>query len=125
MTNREAGLSTIQYVAATGLSLLVFVTLANVVVDLYARGAVRAAVDEAARAAAPIDVSIDACERRARDVLDHLLGGQMRTGVQVECSDAGDSVRARADVVLPSWLPAAVPDWTFSITGSAVKEREP
>ena len=125
MTHREAGLSTIQYVAATGLSLVVFVALANVVVDLYARGAVRAAVDEAARAGAPIDTSIDACEQRARDVLDHLLGGQMRAGVQVECSDGVDTVRAHADVVLPSWFPAVIPDWTFSITGSAVKEREP
>jgi hypothetical protein len=103
----------------------VFVALANLVVDLYARGAVRAAVDEAARAAAPVDVSLDACERRARDVLDGLLGAQMRSGVQVECSDAPGSVRARAEVVLPSWLPAVVPDWSFSITGTAVKEREP
>jgi hypothetical protein len=61
----------------------------------------------------------------ARDVLDHLLGGQMRAGVQVECSDGVDTVRAHADVVLPSWFPAVIPDWTFSITGSAVKEREP
>jgi hypothetical protein len=125
VTHREAGLSTIQYVAATGLSLVIFVILANVVVDLYARGAVRAAVDEAARAGAPIDTSIDACERRASDVLDHLLGGQMRAGVQVECTDGVDTVRAHAHVVLPSWFPAVIPDWTFSITGSAVKEREP
>jgi hypothetical protein len=125
VTHREAGLSTIQYVAATGLSLLVFVALANFVVDLYARGAVRAAVDEAARAGAPIDTALDACERRARDVLDHLLGGQLRSGVQVECSDGSDTVRAHAEVVLPSWFPAVVPDWNFSITGSAVKEHEP
>jgi hypothetical protein len=123
--HREAGLSTIQYVAATGLSLLVFVALANIVVDLYARGAVRAAVDEAARAGAPIDTSIGACEQRAHDVLDHLLGGRLGTGVHVECSEGADMVRARADVVLPSWFPAVIPDWAFTITGSAVREREP
>ena len=46
------GMTTIQYVVATALSLLVFVGLANFVVDLYARGAVRSAVDEGARAGA-------------------------------------------------------------------------
>ena len=66
---------TIQYVAATALSLLVFVALANFVVDLYARGVVRSAVDEAARAGATIDSSAADCERRARDVLGGLLGG--------------------------------------------------
>ena len=72
-----------------------------------------------------LDASIDTCEQRAHDVLDHLLGGRLGTGVQVDCSDAADMVRARADVVLPSWFPAVIPDWTFTITGSAVKEREP
>ena len=44
-------MTTIQYVAAIGLSLVVFVTMANFVVDLYARGVVRSAMDEGARAA--------------------------------------------------------------------------
>jgi hypothetical protein len=125
VTHHEAGFSTVQYVAATGLSLLAFVALANLVVDLYARGAVRAAVDEAARAAAPVDVALDVCDRRAREVLAHLLGGRMSSGVRVECSESAGSVRARAEVVLPSWLPAVVPEWSFSLVGSAVKEREP
>ena len=60
---------TVQYVAATAMSLLVFVALANAVVDLYARGVVRAAVDEGARAGATLDVTPTECEQRARDVL--------------------------------------------------------
>lgn len=118
-------MSTIQYVAATGLSLLVFVVLANAVVDFYARGVVRAAVDEAVRAAAPVDASLDACRRRAADVLDDLLGGRMRSAVRIDCFDGPGRVHARADVVFPSWLPAGVPNWSFSITGTAVKERDP
>ena len=51
-------MTTVQFVAATALSLLVFVMMANLVVDLYARGAIRAAVDEGARAGAPVDSSM-------------------------------------------------------------------
>jgi len=44
-------MTTIQYVAGTALALLAFVMMANFVVFLYARGVVRSAVDEGARAA--------------------------------------------------------------------------
>jgi hypothetical protein len=118
-------MTTVQFVAATALSLLVFVMLANLVVDLYARGAIRAAVDEGARAGSPVDSSIAECERRAKDALDGLLGGAMRAGVQVDCVDDADTVRAQATVVLRGWLPGVVPDWSFSLAGSSVKEREP
>ena len=53
--------------------------MANVVVDLYARGVVRSAVDEGARAGATVDTSPADCERRARDVLANLLVGRGRT----------------------------------------------
>jgi hypothetical protein len=118
-------MTTAQFVMATALSLFVFVMLANFVVDLYARGAIRAAVDEGARAGAPVDASIGECERRANDALDDLLGGAMRAGVHVDCAESFGTVRARADAVLASWLPGFVPDWWFSLTGTAVKERDP
>jgi hypothetical protein len=118
-------MTTVQFVAATALSLVVFVMLANFIVDVYARGAIRAAVDEAARAGAPVDASLADCERRANDALDHLLGGGMRSGVRVDCADGAGTVRARAHAVLRGWLPGVVPDWTFALTGTAVKERDP
>ena len=99
--------------------------LANFVVDLYARGAIRAAVDEGARAGAPIDSSVAECERRAQDALDDLLGGAMRSGVRVDCVESPGTIRAQATVVLHGWLPGVVPDWSFSLTGTAVKERDP
>jgi hypothetical protein len=122
VTGCEDGMSTVQYVVATACSLLVFVLLVNLVVDLYARGAVRAAVDEAARAGAPIDASSGNCAARARDVLEHLVGRRLRSGIDVECAEAAGAVTARADVRLPSWL--GLPDWAFTLTGSAVKERD-
>jgi hypothetical protein len=104
---------------ATALSLLVFVALANVVVDLYARGVARAAVDEAARAGAAFDASPSDCERRADDVL---AGAVARGSVDVECDEVDGSMRARATVVLASWLPG-LPAWRFTIDGRVLKEQ--
>lgn len=114
-----------QFVAATGLSLLVFVALANVVVDLYARGVIRTAIDEGARAGAPIDAGVDDCEQRAHDVLDNLLGGNLERRVRIDCTDQHGRMTVGADVVLDSWLPGIVPSWSFAIRGSATKERDP
>jgi hypothetical protein len=117
-------MTTIQYVFATAIVLVVFVVVANVIVDLYARGAVRAAVDEAARAGARVDAGTPECASRAHDVLDGLVGARLRGGVAIRCEQAGDVVIARADVRLPAWL-ALVPDWSFTVVGTAVKEATP
>jgi hypothetical protein len=112
-------------VAATALTLLAFVALANLVVDLYARGVVRAAVDEGARAGAPIDATAAECEQRAHDVVRTLLGGELGRDVQVECRDEQDRMTAGAVVVFHGWIPGVVPDWSFRLVGSATKERAP
>ena len=49
----------------------------------------------------------------------------MRSGVRVDCVDVLGTIRAQATVVLHGWLPGVVPDWSFSLTGTAVKERDP
>ena len=107
---------------ATALSLLVFVAMANFIVDLYARGVVRAAVDEGARAGAALDASPEDCERRARDVLANLLSGSAGRSVRVTCREVGGSMHAEAQVTLAAWIPG-VPSWSFSLSGSVVKER--
>ena len=104
---------------------MVFVGLANLVVDLYARGVVRAAADEGARAGAVVDAGPGDCEQRARDVVRTLLGGPMGHDVQLDCRESGDRMSAVATVVLPSWIPGIVPSWTFGITASATKEVSP
>jgi len=115
----------VQFVAATSLTLIVFVALANVVVDLYARGVVRSAIDEGARAGAPIDASESDCEQRASDVLDNLLGGSLDRTIRITCRTHNGQMTAAATVVLRSWLPGVVPSWSFALTGSATKERDP
>ena len=120
----ERGFTTIQFVVATALSLLLFVMMANLIVFLYARGAVRAAVDEAARVGARADAAPTDCERRAASTLDGLVGGRLRSQVQVRCEAGTDVVRVRADVRLSAWIPG-VPDWDFTLVGRATKERVP
>jgi hypothetical protein len=120
-------MTTAQYIAATGFSLVAFVMMANFVVFLYARGVVRAAVDEGARAGGRFGASAAECEARVTDVVDDLLGGGLGTGVRVGCHEDGqdDVMRARADVVLRGWLPGVMPDWSFTLEAQSVKERAP
>jgi len=120
-------MTTAQYVAATAFSLLAFVMLANFIVFLYARGVVRAAVDEGARAGGRFGASEGECESRADDVLGDLLGGGLGSGVDLSCrEDGGDEVmRAHAEVVLRGWIPGLTPDWSFTLDAQSVKERTP
>jgi hypothetical protein len=119
-------MTTAQYVAASGLSLVVFVTMANFVVFLYARGVVRAAVDEGARAGGRFDASERECEARANDVLNDLLGGRLGDDVTVACDGGdGDVMRARAHAILGGWVLGLVPDWSFTVEARSSKERAP
>ena len=51
-------------------------------------------------------------------------GARCDRGVTVRCDRSAHVVTAHADVRLPSWL-ALVPDWSFAIVGTAVKEEVP
>jgi hypothetical protein len=95
--------------------------LANAVVDLYVRGVARAAVDEAARAGATLDATVDDCRARARSVLEGVVAPG---SVQVTCREVHGTVRARAHVVLTGWLPG-IPTWTTVLEGEVTKERVP
>jgi hypothetical protein len=117
-------MTTVQYVTAVAMALVVFVGMANAVVDLYARGAVRAAVDEGARAGAPYDASTTACTARAEAVVATLVGGDLGRGIRIDCHERRGEVEARARVDLVSWLPG-LPDWSFALTARAFKEEEP
>ena len=118
-------MTTTQYVAATAFSLLAFVMLSNFIVFLYARGVVRAAVDEGARAGGRFSAGASECESRADDVLGDLLGGPLGSGVQVDCREdpAEEVVKARAEVVLHGWIPGLTPDWSFTLEAQSVKEQ--
>jgi hypothetical protein len=57
--------------------LVLLVLIANLLVDLYARGAVRDALDDGVRAAAPAGATVAACEARVREVVSGLIRGPL------------------------------------------------
>jgi hypothetical protein len=118
---RADGFTTIQYVIAVAWSLLLLVLVANFVVDLYARGAVRDALDDGVRAGAPAAVPADACEARAHEVLTGLVRGPL-IDARVHCAVSGALVTADANVALHSWLPMLVPDWHLTLHATALRE---
>jgi len=115
---RDHGFTTIQYVVAVGFSLLLLVLFANVMVDLYARGAVRDALDEGVRAAAPAGDPVAVCRARANGVVGSLVRGPL-LDANVRCEHSGAFVFATADVSLRSWLPMLVPDWRMRLRAEA------
>jgi hypothetical protein len=118
---------TVQFTVATAFSLVLLVAVANVLVDLYARGALHDALDEGVRAgvvaAARDGDPVAACEQRANEVMGELLRGPVGNDVRVSCEQRGDGwVRARANARFPSWLPG-VPDWRVELNAAAREQR--
>jgi hypothetical protein len=119
----ERGFTTMQYVVATAFSLLLFVLVANLLVDMYERGAVRDALDEAARAGVPISATAEDCLSRAREVVASVAGGSSIRIDRLDCVREGDRIVSSAHVSLRSWFPMLLPDWQLSLTASARREQ--
>lgn len=124
----EGGYLTLQYLVVIGLSLVLFTALANLMVFQYARGVVRASLDEGARDGARTIASaaaaVTTCETRARAARDGLVSGRLADGIQLSCRVEPDVVVAYATVRLPGWIPL-VPDWHFEESATAMREVEP
>lgn len=115
-------MTTVQYVFGAALSLFVFVMMANFIVFLYARGVVRAAIDEGARTGGRSGASAAECETRAASAVGDLLGGALGDDVSVRCHREADAMLANASVTLHGWLPGIVPDWTFVLEARSETE---
>lgn len=118
----ERGFTTIQYLVATGFSLLLFVLVANLLVDLYERGAMRDALDEGVRASVPVATDAGDCLARTREVVQSIAGGTSPRVVDLTCERDGDRVVATARVALRSWFPMLLPDWRLTLHASAHRE---
>ncbi len=121
--DHEGGFLTVQYALAVGLSFIMLVLVANLLVDLYARAAVRDALEEGTRAVVPVDAAPGACADRARDVVHNLLRGPIGRDIHIRCESDDGVVTATAVVRLPSWLPGLTPDWRFAARAIAIRER--
>ncbi len=122
---REGGATTPQYLLGVGLSLLMLVLLANVIVAQYARGAVRLAADEGARAGARWQASeperLAACTSAGEAVLDDLLAGTIGDTARIQCVTAGRGIDAEAKAAVAGWLPG-VP--AFDVRARAAERVE-
>lgn len=115
----DRGVTSVQFLLASGLALILFLALANLVVVQYGRGAVRSALEQGARAGTTAGPS--ACEETASRVIEDLLGGSMSDGLVLSCSRSSSSVVATASVTFESWTPLT-PDFGFSLASRAVAE---
>ena len=119
----QRGVTSVQFVLASGLGMLLFLTLANVVVVQYARGAIRSALDQAVRVAV-ITGSVSECEARIDEVLGQLLGGAMGDSVVTECSIGGQTATATGSAVFDAWTPISL-DFSVNLSASAALEASP
>jgi len=119
----DRGVSSVQFILASGLVLLVFLAMANLVVVQYGRGALRSALDQGARVGA-ISSSAVQCEQRVADVLGQLLGGRMGDGVSTSCQVGSGLASATGEAVFASWTPFA-PDFHIEMTALATRELPP
>jgi hypothetical protein len=111
-------------VVAIAILMVVFVGAANFVLDEYAKGALRTAVDEAAQTGATSGGSLSACLAEASQVRGDLLPGPFGAGVSVTCRVEGREMLASASGVLPSLVPE-VPRVHVSVVGLSVIEEAP
>lgn len=101
--------------------MVVLAVSANLVVQQYALAAVRAALDEGARAGGLAGAGAAECRHRAEDALRGLLGQTARRSVEVRCTRTAVAVTAVARVRLEGWAPM-VPDLVRELRAAAVTE---
>jgi hypothetical protein len=118
----ERGFTSLQFLVASSLALVVFALLANVVVVQYSRGAMRSALDQGVRAGS-IAGTEEACEDRVSQVLGDLLGGTIGETVGFDCLVAGPVMRATGELVVGSWTPFT-PDFDLRLSAEASLENE-
>lgn len=119
----DRGISSVEFLLASALALVLFLAFANLVVVQYGRGALRSALDQGARAGSLAGSTLQ-CESAAWDVVGQLLGGRMSDDVVLRCESVGGLMVATGSAVFESWTPLA-PDFAFSLRSEAVVELVP
>ncbi len=118
MTARdEAGYVTPSFVGVVGLTMLLLVLVANVLLVRYAEGVMQAAVEAGARRGVATG-SAEECVGRVQQVLDSGLGALASTTGTPACGLGPEGAVAQVDAVLAGWVPL-VPDQPASATARA------
>ncbi len=116
----DRGVTSVQFLLAGALSLVLFLTFANLIVVQYGRGAIRSALDQGARVGA-ITGEVTGCEERIGAVLEQILGGEMGQSAEIDCELVDGMVVARGNAVFPSWTPLTS-DFVVELSAQATLE---
>lgn len=115
----------IEFTWYAGLSLVLLMLVANLVVWRVQQAVVHSAVDQGVRSGSLYDVDpVGACQARMDQVLTNLLSGPAGAGTTYGCTDDGEVVHATVRFTLHAWLPPLV-DHDRTSSGEARKERAP
>lgn len=121
----QRGSLTLPAIASIGILLVIFVVVFQFTLWIYGHGALRLAVQEAARATAPLDADADDCRRHFDHVRSQLLGGALGDGVSpVRCTVNAERVQVEVTAHFESWF-LFMPGWDAEVAAIAVKEVEP
>ncbi len=121
----ESGFTSLQFAVMAFFAMLVFAAAVNLVAMQYQRGAVRLAVDEAARRGASAGHTEADCEQLADSILradgSGLLRGALGSGIEITCALLGEDMVATA-VGSSEWWIGGLPDIDFVVRGQAIVE---
>lgn len=114
----------IQWVGMVVIAMSLLILVSNAVAIQYASGAVRTAVDEAARTGARLDGTPAECQSHAEDVLrgrGGLLRGTMGDSIVFRCAVTGPVMVASATGEFEWWF-GGLPPIEVDIVGRSVIE---
>lgn len=114
----------IQWVGMVIIAMTLLIMVTNAVAIQYATGAVRTAVDEAARTGSRLDGTPAECVAHGTDVLrgrGGLLRGTMGDSIVINCAVVGSVMVASASGEFEWWF-GGVPGVTVDIVGRSVIE---
>ncbi len=120
----EGGFVVIQWVGMVIIAMALLILVSNAVAIQYATGAVRTAVDEAARTGARLDGTPAECVEHGTDVLrgpGGLLRGTMGDNIVITCAAVGSVMVASATGEFEWWF-GGVPAVSVAIVGRSVIE---
>jgi hypothetical protein len=118
----DGGFATVSYIVCVTLTMIVFVVALNLLLAWYGTSVVREAINEGARAGAVDDGDLEDCQAAASDVLDSLLG-TWNDGIEVTCTDTGETIKAEASGALASVIYTfGMTDIDVSSTATVIKE---
>jgi hypothetical protein len=120
---RDRGVVSAELVVGFALFMIFVIVAINLAVLQYARGSVRAAVEEAARAGALSGQGVAECQAIAVETFRSLLGGPYGENIGFECTDAGDRITARGYGGFEPWI-AVMPTVNIDVQVVATKELE-